>query len=99
MKIIALIGTFSLIAGNAGWAASYQLPPETAQLHAASGKGYEAAQNYCLACHSADYANMQPPKKPKAFWDAEVTKMIQVYKAKIPEDDAKAIADYLAENY
>jgi mono/diheme cytochrome c family protein len=85
--------------GGAASAASYQLPPETAVLRPAEGKGFEAAQNHCLACHSADYPNMQPPNKPKPFWEAIVTKMIQVYKAQIAEEDAKAIAQYLADNY
>jgi hypothetical protein len=35
----------------------------------------------------------------KAFWEAEVTKMIKVYHAPISDADAKAIADYLAKTY
>jgi hypothetical protein len=35
----------------------------------------------------------------KAFWEAEVTKMIKAYHAPISEADAKAIADYLAKTY
>jgi hypothetical protein len=42
---------------------------------------------------------MQPPKKGKAFWEAEVTKMIKTYGAPINEADAKVIADYLAQTY
>ena len=34
--------------------------------------------------------------KGKAFWEAEVAKMIKTYKASISEADAKAIADYLS---
>jgi hypothetical protein len=52
-----------------------------------------------VACHSADYIAMQPPKKGKAFWEAEVTKMIKTYGAPINEADAKVIADYLAQTY
>lgn len=76
---------------------TYQLPDETATLR--SGPGVEAAQNNCLSCHSVDYITMQPPKKGKAFWEAEVTKMIKVYHAPIGEEDAKAITDYLAQTY
>ena len=85
--------------GAAAAAATYELPTETAMLHQGEGKGFEAARNHCLACHSADYPNMQPPHKPKAFWDADVTKMIQLFKAQIPDEDAKAIAQYLADTY
>jgi sulfite dehydrogenase len=88
-----------LLASGPALAASYQLPPETAVLHPAEVKGYRAATDYCLACHSADYPNMQPPHRPKAFWDATVAKMITVFKAQIPDEDAKAIAQYLADNY
>jgi sulfite dehydrogenase (cytochrome) subunit B len=76
---------------------TYDLPEETAVLK--RGPGLEAAQSNCTACHSADYLAMQPPKRGKAFWDAEVTKMIKTYGAPIAEADAKAIADYLAQTY
>lgn len=76
---------------------TYELPEETAQLR--PGPGQDVAQNNCMACHSADYVAMQPPKKGKPFWEAEVTKMIKTYKAPISEADAKVIADYLASAY
>jgi mono/diheme cytochrome c family protein len=76
---------------------SYDLPEETAVLR--PGPGMDAAQSNCVACHSADYIAMQPPKRGKAFWEAEVTKMIKTYGAPITEADAKVIADYLAQTY
>jgi mono/diheme cytochrome c family protein len=76
---------------------TYKLPEETATFR--PGPGLEAAKNNCVACHSADYVSIQPPKKGKAFWDAEVTKMIKTYKAQITDADAKTIADYLAATY
>ncbi len=74
----------------------YQLPPETAELK--PGPGVETA-GVCIACHSADYMRTQPPGKGKAFWQAEVQKMIKVYKAPIGEDDVAAITNYLAATY
>ncbi len=74
----------------------YQLPPETAQLK--PGPGVDTAI-VCTACHSADYISTQPSGKGKAFWQAEVQKMIKVYKAPIGEDDAAVIANYLAATY
>ncbi len=76
---------------------TYQLPPETAVLR--PGPGRDAAQNNCTACHSVDYIAIQPPKKGKAFWESEVTKMVQTYKAEINPEDAKVISDYLATAY
>ena len=68
---------------------TYALPDETAVLRPGPEPGLEAAKNNCMACHSVDYVETQPPKKGAAFWDAEVTKMIKVYKAPIDEKDAK----------
>jgi sulfite dehydrogenase (cytochrome) subunit B len=74
----------------------YQLPPETAELK--PGPGVETAI-VCTACHSADYISTQPSGKGKAFWQAEVQKMIKAYKAPIGEDDAAVIASYPAATY
>src|SRR3954467_12433052 len=70
---------------------TYALPDETAQLRPGHGPGYEAAQNNCMACHSVDYINTQPPGRGAGFWQAEVTKMIKVYHAQIGDADAKLI--------
>ncbi|MEE7491897.1 sulfite:cytochrome C oxidoreductase subunit B, partial [Methylobacterium oryzae] len=35
----------------------------------------------------------------QAFWDAEVAKMIKVYRAPIAEEQARAIAAYLGATY
>jgi mono/diheme cytochrome c family protein len=76
---------------------SYDLPDETVIFR--PGPGADVAQNNCMACHSVDYIQMQPPNKGKAFWEAEVTKMINAYRAPIAEADAKAIVDYLSHAY
>ncbi|MCP8940137.1 cytochrome c [Alsobacter sp. SYSU M60028] len=89
--------TFAAVGFALAKPVSYELPAETAQLR--PGPGLDTAQNNCLACHSADYMAMQPPKKGKPFWEAEVVKMIKTYKAPISDDDAKVIADYLAAAY
>ncbi len=93
------IGGFLMLAvyGAAAKPRTYDLPGETATFK--PGPGVEAAQNNCTACHSADYISMQPPKKGKDFWEAEVTKMIKTYRAPIDEADAKVISDYLAQTY
>jgi cytochrome c553 len=74
----------------------YQLPPETAALK--PGPGVETAA-VCTTCHSADYISTQPSGNGKAFWGAEVQKMIKVYKAPIGEDDVAVIVNYLAATY
>jgi hypothetical protein len=99
MKAVLIGPLLALLAVSAPAPASpiaYQLPEETAKFK--PGPGVESAQ-VCLFCHSADYVSTQPSKKGKAFWQAEVQKMIKVYKAPIPEADAATITDYLATNY
>jgi sulfite dehydrogenase (cytochrome) subunit B len=99
MKAVLIGALTTLLAVSAPGSASpiaYQLPEETAALK--PGPGLDSAQ-VCIACHSADYISTQPPKKGKAFWAAEVQKMIKVFKAPIADADAATITDYLATNY
>ena len=99
MKRLAVMFVLSPIAVSSSAIAEpmvYQLPPETAELK--PGPGVETAA-VCQACHSADYIATQPPGKGKAFWQAEVQKMIKLYKAPIADSDASVIANYLAATY
>jgi hypothetical protein len=99
MKSTAITFLVSLTAAASSALAEpmvYQLPPETAELK--PGPGVETAI-VCTACHSADYISTQPSGKGKAFWQAEVQKMVKAYKAPIGEDDAATIANYLAATY
>lgn len=75
-----------------------ELPQETSQLKASTRAGHQAASAWCVMCHSVDYINSQPPM-PSAFWHAEVTKMVKVYGAPIPEDQVKLISEYLGTTY
>jgi cytochrome c553 len=59
------------------------------------GPGSDAANNNCLACHSAGMV-LNQPKLSKAQWQAEVDKMRTAYKAPIDSKDDDAIASYLA---
>ena len=99
MKSVAITFVLLLAAAASSALAApmvYQLPPETAELK--PNPSVETAA-VCQACHSADYIATQPSGKGKAFWQAEVQKMIKVYKAPIGEDDAATIANYLAATY
>ncbi len=82
---------------------TYALPEPTAQFRpapdAGHAAGFQAAQESCMTCHAADYVAMQPPKKGQAFWEAEVAKMIKVYRAPIDGQQAAAIAAYLGAAY
>lgn len=77
----------------------FALPDD--QIELAKGPGFDTAVSNCGACHSAEYIKSQPHGAAfgKAFWQAEVAKMINVYKAPIAPEDAKIIVDYLTEAY
>lgn len=99
ISVLALLtANFAPAQGQAAMATkkSIVLPPETENLK--PGKGLDLVQINCLVCHSGDYITMQPPFT-KTQWTAEVKKMINVMGAKINEDDARIISNYLAENY
>ena len=61
--------------------------------------GLDMVENYCAACHSLDYIQMNSPFPSAAVWDAEVTKMIKAFGAPVGDADTKTIADYLKKNY
>lgn len=104
-KLITVIGSIALMLAISSVYAvrakpiSYVLPAETATLK--PGPNMDVAQNNCTACHSADYIQTQPrgEKFKKDFWQAEVTKMINVYGAPIDQADVSKIVDYLAQTY
>ena len=96
LTILVLLSLVAIASPALGDPMVYQLPPETAELK--PGPGVDSAI-VCTTCHSADYISTQPPGKGKAFWQAEVQKMIKVYKAPIGDDDAATIANYLAATY
>lgn len=64
-----------------------------------AGAGRELVQANCVACHSLDYIQMNSPFLDRKGWEGSVNKMIKVMGAPIAEVDAKAIADYLVQNY
>ena len=100
--IIAL-GAFSaaLLASTPAWveqptaikSTTVEIPPGDNLFP--GGSNADAINNNCLACHSADMV-LNQPALPRSAWDAEVHKMINVYKAPVDEVDVPKIVDYLA---
>jgi mono/diheme cytochrome c family protein len=58
------------------------------------GRGSDAINNNCLACHSAGMVLNQPALSKQA-WAAEVNKMINNYRAPIAPEDVGTIVEYL----
>jgi hypothetical protein len=98
--LLAIVLALMIKYGSANAASvAYNLPPETAAFK--PGLNVETVMNNCTGCHSADYVSIQPrgAKFGRDFWQAEVTKMIKVYGAPVPDADIPKIVDYLTSTY
>jgi hypothetical protein len=73
---------------------SLKLDVPTSDMMFPAGPGSDAANNNCLACHSADHV-LNQPSLPEATWEEVVNKMINAYKAPITSKDAAMIVEYL----
>ncbi|MFI4961191.1 MAG: c-type cytochrome [Hyphomicrobiales bacterium] len=80
-------------------AALIALPAAAADVQLKKGPGLDKVEANCQACHTLAYIPMNSPFLNAAGWSATVTKMIKAFGAPIDDGDAKAIAEYLAENY
>ena len=98
LALAAISASAALVAVHAK-PISYTLPDDKSAFK--PGPNLEVVQGNCGSCHSADYIRTQPqgPAFKKAFWEAEVTKMIKVYGAPIDEKDIPKIVEYLTANY
>ena len=93
--LAASCGLICTLAASAAFAAdtvSITLPQD--KVHFKSGPGAQTAQTYCVTCHTAEYVYMQPPLT-RAQWEGVVNKMRKVFGAPLPEDQVKAVVDYL----
>ena len=92
----------ALAAGNAiaqDGVRTIVLPPDGVLLRPSSLPGYAKALDHCVACHSAEYFQYQPPSAPRGYWEAMVKRMRTVFKAPVDEADAPDIVDYLVKTY
>ena len=99
--LVAAITVFTVGCAGAALAASktITLPPDSMQMKPSELPGYAKAQANCVACHSAEYMQYQPPTAPRAYWDAMVKRMKAVFKAPLNDADMPDIVDYLAKTY
>jgi cytochrome c5 len=75
---------------------SIELP--TMPVDLANGPDRDTVNRFCGICHGVEYVPMQP-KMSKAQWSATVTKMIKVFGAPVPQEDADKIIGYLSTAY
>ena len=80
-------------------AKSIDLPPDGVQWKPSALPGYKKVQANCVACHSAEYGEYQPPNAARPYWDAMVKRMKAVFKAPVDDADMPDIVDYLTATY
>lgn len=78
---------------------SINLPPDGVQLKASTLPGYEKARVNCVACHSAEYMQYQPPTAARPYWENMVKRMKAVFNAPLKDEDIPDIVDYLVKTY
>ncbi len=88
----------ALFAGGAA-AKDITLPPDGVQLRPSELPGYGKAQRHCVACHSAEYMQYQPPTAARPYWEGVVTRMKKVFSAPVDDADMPEIVDYLVKTY
>ncbi len=72
--------------------ASITLPGDPIELP--EGPGREAVIENCTACHSPS-TMLQQPRIPREKWEAQVKKMIELYKAPVDPKAVPQIIDYM----
>jgi cytochrome c5 len=103
MKTSVLVVAFALLLAAAIARAAPSDPvrsitlPQT-QIELKAGEGKTKTEGFCAICHSLDYITMQPPFS-RGQWTGTVNKMIKVFGAPIPDEEAGKIIDYLAGAY
>ncbi len=90
---LVLLGIGSApVIGAAFTDASITLPDDVTTLP--PGPHVDLVTANCTACHSSDMI-LNQPRLTRAQWEANVDKMVKVYKASIDPNDVPQIVDYL----
>jgi cytochrome c5 len=95
---ICLLVSVAMVSAAAAQEKTITLPADNDYGKLKPATHSDLAQTQCQLCHSTDYIVMQPRGDAKQ-WEGVVTKMIKVYGAPFSEADAKAITEYLMNNY
>ena len=96
-KIILLVCAITLT--QISQAKTIELPDDTVLWRASTLPGYQLALQNCSACHSAHYAEYQPPNTTIGYWNTQVLRMKNIFKAPISEADVSTLVDYLHQTY
>jgi sulfite dehydrogenase (cytochrome) subunit B len=98
MKKIILLTSLAIFT-SCLQAKTISLPADTVLWRQSDLKGYQLTLQKCSTCHSAHYAEYQPPNTGPAYWNAQVLRMKNVFKGQINDEDVPLIVDYLTKTY
>jgi sulfite dehydrogenase len=96
-KILALISLLVIV--SVANSKTIELPADTIQWRPSSLPGYQLTLQKCTTCHSAHYAEYQPPNTGVGYWNAQVLRMKNVFKAPITDEEVPVIVEYLNQTY
>ena len=96
-KLILLLSALAL--AQIAQAKTIELPADTVLWRPSDLPGYQLTLQKCSACNSAHYAEYQPPNTGVGYWNAQVLRMKNVFKAQITDEEVPIIVDYLNKTY
>ena len=76
-----------------------EMVADTIQWRPSELPGYRLTLQSCTTCHSAHYAEYQPPNTSNAYWNAQVLRMKNIFKAQVSDDEVPVIVEYLNKTY
>lgn len=90
---------FALIFTSCVFSKTIELIPDTVLWRPSELAGYQVTLQKCSICHSAHYAEYQPPNTGNGYWNAQVLRMKNVFKAPIADEEVPVIVEYLTKTY
>jgi sulfite dehydrogenase (cytochrome) subunit B len=96
-KIILTLAALAFV--HIAQAKTIELPADTIQWRPSPLPGYQLALQKCTTCHSAHYAEYQPPNTGVGYWNAQVLRMKNVFKAPITDEEVPVLVEYLNQTY
>lgn len=98
-KSVWILFALALAVGHSAQAQTIELPSDTVLWRPSDLPGYQLVFQKCSLCHSAHYAEYQPPNSKPGYWNAQVLRMKNVFKAPIAEEEIPVILEYLNASY
>lgn len=80
-------------------AKTIEMPADSVVWRKSDLPGYQLVIQKCTTCHSAHYAEYQPPNTGVGYWNTQVLRMKNVFKAPITDEEVPIIVQYLNQTY